>query len=250
MAKPRGFLDLLRFEDELNTYMKCVDLERLASYADLEMLNGKPYGYNLLIDARLGRVGKTSFQIDNDVRLEATGEPLFRSSMIYVCVEKDDVKVCDLPEWWTTKYRGAVSGTGSPPLRVSLPRKPGISDAYDVVYRCRYQVRATETDRFGHANNTALLAYCADALTAAHERRHLPELGSQRLVEGGAKTTEVDFVEGSSVGETLTASVLRRPSEPTEIYIQLHNNGRLVMVQKIFYDPEDIALSQARSSKL
>ncbi len=253
IAKSEGFMDLCEFEEGQHTYMKCVDLERCSPYGRLLELGGKPYAYDIQVESHVGRIGKTSFQIDNWVSAQATEqkELLYRSSLVYVCLNKEEV-VMNLPTWWVDKYRPYSMLKEVKPLHVTLagaiPKKITEDDdfvkrhksEYHVVYRRRYQVRHGEVDRFGHTNNTTLLKYCADAVAHAYESKHLPQFSSIGVLENAVNRNEVEFIAGSSLGDTLVASVLLKEDEPGKVFCQLHDNGKLVLAQWMEYNLKEL----------
>ena len=230
-AKKFGFIDIAKYERTHLTYVKCMDLDRVATVKDLDELGSLPFHYGLNVKYWLSRIGATSFQFNSEVNASESGKTMFRCTVVVVSVDKETRKPDENPKWWADKYRAAALARAAKPLRVSLPRTYA---ADDLVARSQMIVQPTDLDYYGHANNNSYTMFAMNAVIRAQTEQKLP--WSIKEVENSIKRMECDFVSDCRVGDVLDMSVYRDKADSCKLYVTLCKVEEVIYVQMLQYD--------------
>jgi acyl-CoA thioesterase FadM len=230
-GKKFGFLDMIKYEETHMTYLKCVDLVRVASATELEDLGNLPFHYGLTVKYWLSRVGGTSFQVNGEVYATESGKSIFRSSVVCVSVDKKTRKVTDHPKWWADKYREAASERSVKALRISLPKE---YSADNLISHSSMFVQPLHLDYYGHANNSSYMMFAMNAVLSAQMEKRLP--WTTKEVENSIKRLECDFISDCGVGDKLDMFVYIDPADANRLYVTLCNGETVIYVQMLQYD--------------
>ena len=231
-----GYLDWYKLEETHLMYIKCIDLQRVIGYSKFLSLGTQPFAYELVVRCELVRVGRTSFQFDMHILHAETKQPLFTSSIVYVCVDKNSRESYSLPDWWINKYKHAVSGQ-SKPLRISL--KDVIPAESSVTTKLPLRVTPLDVDYYGHANNQAYPQFAANSILAALNRGCLS--AKRRRLENSVKSIKLDYIGDCVMGDDLMTQTWEQEDNHNVLWTQVMKKDKIIYVQRTEIEPTTVS---------
>lgn len=206
------------------------------------------------LEKELVYVGHSSMNVKTDVIQSSVGVKLASCEVQSVLVNKETRKPVPFPEWWMEMYgsfsspqkqlkvlvekeprAGTASQSSSPVNNRVLSGNEPITNG---VSRVDMVVCAGDTDVYGHANWSAFLKYCIEAISVV-----ACQCKSDYMLRRVVKSAKLSYCSEGSMGQKIQVHFWRSASTPDCVHFQViecKNNGLLSYAVLEFYQPEDL----------